>query len=452
MALIDRIAERRALSPATLFRTGLDSYVGLNDAGVIVNADTALNYSGFWACVRLLASDISTLPLDALRKDPRGFNVPLEPAPTWIDRPDPEDPSITRIDHFAQVAISLLLDGNAFTLVTPSVFDPMKLEVLNPRRVEVRKTKGVPEYIIRDEHGRPTDYVLTPANIIHISINRRPGQLRGMSPVEANQGSIGVALAAQKYIERFFGSGLQTPGFVTMPADATQLQADQVAAALQKRHGGWRKAHVPSVLTGGATWASSGITPRDAEMTAIFKQQLEEASRIFGIPPVMVGSQEPAGVAYASAVERAQHYIDHCLRHYVVPIEEGYGRLVPGDNRLAIPGSNTELRFNFGGLLRGDMKSRFEAYGTGLEKKFMRIDDVRRLEDWEPFGNDGGGLLQTPNNNAPDPRYNEAVELVKAGFDPASVLAALKLPDIEHTGFLPKSVQPTPAPDAAPII
>lgn len=438
MALIDRIFERRAVSPATLFKTGLDTFVGLNETGTIVNSETALGYSGIWACVRLLASDISTLPVDAFRRSPENARVPLSPQPGWLAQPDPFDPSITKIDHFAQVAISLLLDGNSFTLAWPNVFEPVQLEVVNPRRVEVKKTGHSPEYRIRDGAGRPVGDVLTPLNVVHIAINRKPGQPRGMSPIEANQGSIGVALAAQKYVERFFGQGLLTPGFIQTPEGGSQEQADELVAAIQKRHGGWKKSGIIGALTGGASWVPSGITPRDAEMSAIFRQQLEEAARIYGIPPVMVGSQEPAGVAYASAVERAQHYIDHCLRHYIEPIEAAYTRLIPGDGRLAVPGSNTYVKFNFGGLLRGDTKSRFEAYGTLLNAKVVKRDQVRALEDWAPFGDDnGGGFLETPNNNAADPRYSEAVALVRAGFDPAAALAAVGLPDIAHTGVVP---------------
>ena len=385
------------MTPSTLFRTGLDTLDLPGMAGVTVNADTALTYSGIWACVRLLASDISTMPVDAYRKTD-GARVPIRPQPVWIDAPDPFDPSVTRIDHFAQVAISLLLDGNAFILVTPSVFDPQRLEVLNPRRVEVKKPGKTPEYRIRDNFGRPTGDPLSPLDILHVKINAKPGQIRGMSPIDANQGSIGISLAAQKYVERFFGQGMMAPGFISIPTGST-TSADELAKDIQKHHGGWRKGGLLGILTGGATFQTSGISPKDAQLDAIFRHQLEEGARIYGIPPFMIGSQEPAGVAYASSVERAQHYIDHCLMHYIAPIEAAYNRLVPGDRRLLNPASDTYVRFNLDALLRGDTKSRFEAHQIALSNKFKTIEEVRALEELPP--DRVGTLLETPNNNAP---------------------------------------------------
>ncbi len=435
------MTERRAISPETLFRTGLDTLdYGFGRAGLQVTADTALNYSGFWACVRLLASDISTLPVGAFRQT-GDTREPLTPRPLWLESPDPFDPSTTAIDHFAQVAISLLLDGNAFIRVKPSVFEPRQLEVLNPRRVVVKRPGDSPEYHFVNAHGVESDVSLTPAEILHVKINRKPGALRGMSPVDANQSSIGISLAAQKYVETFFGQGNMAPGYIEVPIGSKD-SIDQMRSEMTKQHGGWRRSGLLGFLTGGATFKATGVSPKDAQLTDIFKQQLQEAASIFGIPPFMVGSQEASGVAYASAVARSQDYIDHCLRHYVLPIEKAYKRLVPGDRRLASPGADTFIKFNFDALLRGDTKSRFEAYQTALNGRFMKIDQVRAYEDWAPFGEDaGGGFLNTPNNVAQDPRIAEVSNLVEWGFEPEAAVAAVGLPPIAHTGLVSIKVQ-----------
>ena len=49
-----------------------------------------------------------------------------------------------------------------------------------------------------------------------------------------------------------------------------------------------------------------------------------------------------------------------------------------------LPGSGTFLKFNTAALLRGDPKSRYEAYEIGLRNGFYSINDVRRLEDDTP--------------------------------------------------------------------
>lgn len=400
MAILRRLSERRAISPNTLFRTGLDTLdYGGNFAGVQVTADTALTYSGIWACVRLLTSDISTLPVDVFRKT-RNARVPLIPQPSWIEVPDPLDPSITRIDHFAQVVISLLLDGNAFILVEPNVMNAERLQVLNPRRVDVRKPGTSPEYRIVSPLGQVIEDELGPLDIVHVKINAKPGALRGMSPIDANSGSISVSLAAQKYVEKFFGQGAMMPGFVEVPVGAG-TDVDEMRKDFTRNHGGWRKSGLVGFLTGGAKWTATGITPRDAQLNEIFNHQLEEGTRIFGIPPFMVSSQEPAGVAYASSVERAQHYIDHCLRHYVLPIEKAYDRMIPGDRRLSVPGTDTYMKFNFNAFVRGDLSARNAAYRESIQNGILSQDEVRALEDLEPIPGGKGSHYWMPINFAP---------------------------------------------------
>jgi hypothetical protein len=62
-------------------------------------------------------------------------------------------------------------------------------------------------------------------------------------------------------------------------------------------------------------------------------------------------------------------------------------------------------------------------------------DWVRAKEDIGPLGEEGeSGFLDTPNNQVRDPRVQDAAALIDAGFDPASVLAALGLLRITHLG------------------
>lgn len=396
MAIRRWLAEQRAISPQTLFRTGADTLEMPSLAGVRVTADTALTYSGIWACVRLITSDIARLPMHAYRQE-GGIRVPLDSQPPWLEEPDPLDPSITSNVHFAQVVVSLLLDGNAFVMCTPSALSPERLEVLNPRQVDVRRSGSAsPEYVLRDRMGRELD-TFGPGDIVHVKLNPKPSSLRGMSPIEANQGSIGISLAATKWVENWFGRGTMMPGFIEVPAGA-DANVEEVRRDMARSHGGWRRSGIMGFLTGGMKYAQTGVSPKDAELTAIFNHQLEEGARIYGIPPFMVGSQEPAGVAYASSVERAQHYIDHCLIHYIDPIERAYKRLVPGDRRLRMSGSDTYVRFNVNALLRGNPKDRAAFYHSLFGDGSLSQDEIRAFEELPPLPDGKGRGYYIPLN------------------------------------------------------
>lgn len=378
MALFDRLlGESRALSFQTIFRTGLDTFPVRPESGFFVDSDTAMRFVAVWSAQRLIVGDISTLPVEAFVKDDTGTRKPLRPKPSWIEEPDPFDPSFTRVSHFGQVALSILQDGNSFTLVEPSVFRPERVEVLQPRLVEPYKPAGQrsPTYRISNGRGRIVDE-LTPANIIHIAPFRKPGALRGLNPIDAAAEGIGIGMAAERYTSRFFLSGASMPGFIKWPGDPTQPQIDEADRNLRKAKGGWRNAGVLGHLTGGADYVPTGIKPADSDLSAIRQFQVEDIARLYGIPPHMLGILTERG-GNMSVEQRSIDYVAHGLRHYIEPIEIGYRRLVPGD-------ASTYLKFNFAGLLRGDILSRYQSYNIGIRDGFLSINDVRRLEDMAP--------------------------------------------------------------------
>jgi HK97 family phage portal protein len=404
------IFARRSVTEAVFEQQGSTR----NDAGVRVNGDTALSDDAILAAVGLLAGDIAGLPMRAYETTASGLTQPIRRQPSWLEAPDPYDLALTDVAHRTQVALSLLLDGNTYVLCEPSVFAPEVLTVLDPTRVNPIKPERERLFEIMDRSNLDDPWTsrdrvdtLSSAKVLHIPYMLRPGRVKGLGPIEAQAGNLAISIAMRKWVENFFGKGAQVGGIVSLPLGAQQEDVDKVQDRLQKRWSSWRRAGVVGVLSGGATWVKTGLSPQDADLGTLWRRQLEMAARIYGIPPFMVGSQEPAGVAYASSVERAQHYIDHCLARYTRPIEKAYSRLVPGDNRLAVAGSNTEVRFVFDAFLRGDPKARWETYKIATDMKARPLGEVRALENLPPLSDYSpeylagpDGLFQSPNNNA----------------------------------------------------
>lgn len=408
------------------------------DAGVRVSHDSALSDDAILAVVSLLAGDIAGLPMRAVVSS-GDITRPLAHQPDWLDTPDPYDRTITDVAHRMQVALSILLAGNAFVLCEPDVFRPVSLTVLNPTRIRVIKpgrerlfeVMGRSSVYEDPMPGDPLD-TLSSAQVLHIPYMLRPGRLEGLSPIDAQAGNVGISLAMRKWVETFFGKGAQVSGFVSAPTSASNDQVEQVADRIEKRWGSWRKAGVIGVLAGGATWVKTGLSPNDADLATMWRRQLQVAARIYGVPPFMAGSEEPAGVAYASSVERAQHYIDHCLNRYTRPIEKAYSLLVPGDRRLSSPGSDTGVRFVYDAFLRGDPKARWETHLAALGAKARTIGEVRALENLPPMSEYSpeylagpDGLLQTPNNNdgqaTPEVSPDESQRSLVAAPSPAVI-------------------------------
>jgi len=107
-------------------------------------------------------------------------------------------------------------------------------------------------------------------------------------------------------------------------------------------------------------------------------------------------------------------------------------------------GERAFLKWNLSGLLRADYNSRIQGYSTGIQAGFYSINDVRRLEDLAPVEDQSADTVRVPLQNvnvenatisSEVQKVKMATSLVTVGYDPSSVLAALGLPDIEHTGL-----------------
>lgn len=419
-------SEKRAISFQTIWGAG-DVLETTTKAGTVINQRNSLAITTVYSCVRLISDTISTLPLDAFRRVD-GNRVPLRPKPIWVDAPEIES-TAGRIDHYQQVMVSLLLDGNAFTRIIRDANGVIGLVVLDPQRVQIN----------RDNPQRTIQYTIDGGasivprdEMIHITEMRLPGNLRGVSRIEQVKESLGLSAALQEFSARFFGQGSVTSGLIEFPGNLTEEQAKSLVDSYEQAHKGLRRSHRPGVLSGGAKFQKTGVDPNEAQMLESREFSVEEIARVFRVPLHMIQVAKPGAMSYASVEQNAIQFVTYTLRPYIEKIESAYSRLLP---------SGAFLKFNVDGLLRGDIQTRYSAFSTGLQSGFLSINDVRRLEDLRPA--DGGDVYRVPLANVDLPAANLvelskraeiAQRLVLSGYNPSAVLDAVGLPPIEHTG------------------
>ena len=423
--------EERALSFQTIFGSGGDLMV-TTSAGVTMNQDEALKLGTVYACVRLIADSISTLPMDTyIRRD--GTRTPFRPRPEWLDTPEI---GVSRTEHFQQVLVSLLLNGNAFTRILRDDQGIAGLIVLNPQRVEVRLNRATrrPEFVYDNRD------VIASEDMIHITELRLPGELRGRSRIDMVKETLGLSKALDTFAQLFFGQGSQVGGIIEYPGALTREQAKDLADSFELQHKSVRRSHRPGVLFGGAKFTKTSVEPNEAQMLESRQFAVEEIARTFRCPPSMIGVTTPGAMSYASVEQNGIQFVQHTLRPYIVKIEDAYSTLLPG---VAF------LKFNVDALQRGDQASRYAAHASALVNGWSSINDIRRIEDMPPV--DGGDVYRVPLANVDldaanltelEKKSSIVQRLVFSGFDPASILAALDLPAIPHTGLPTTQLQP----------
>lgn len=436
--VFNRLWEQRAIDFQTIFETGDDIAFG-NLSGTNIDDKTILQVNAVFSAVSLIADTISTLPVDCYIREDENRTL-YRPQPMWIEKPDVDLP---REAFYNSIIVSLLISGNAFVRIFSNRRNGeiVNLTVLNPLHVDVKRNGvGRLQYVVQGE-----DRPLTGDEVVFIPDLVRPGDIRGVSRVEALKENFGLALALEKFASRFFGGGTNMAGVIEFPGNLTGDQAKDLAEGFDSRHRGWRKGHRTGVLSGGATFKPTQVDPEKSQAIEARHLAVEDVARAFNIPPHLLGL--PGTNSYASVEQTNLAWITHGLRPVISKIERAMTPLLaryPG-------GENAFVKFNIDGLLRADIQARMSAYATGLQSGFLTINDVRRLEDLTPMQQESADNVRVPltnvniddsNVSAVKNKVQAASQLVIAGYNPADVLEALDLPAIRHTGLPSTQLQP----------
>jgi HK97 family phage portal protein len=426
--------ESRDLSYQQIWGAGLDVSTLQTWAGTSVSINNATQIGAVYACTRLLADTISSLPVDTfIRRD--GNRLPFRPRPAWVY--EPEGPGTSRVEYYKQVVVSMLLShGAVIQIIRGGNGDVVALQPLDPTRVTVRRnaaTRGR-EFVIDGKTVLPGDQVL------YICEMRKPGSVMGTSRIEEVKNTLGLAKALDEFASRYFSNGANAGGIIEFPGNLTQEQAKDVVEAFEAGHKGLRKSHKPGVLSGGAKFQKIGSDAEQAQMLESRQFAVEEIARVFRVPPSMIGSLMPGAASYASVEHNAIQFVRYSLTPLIRAIEEAHNRLLTGD---------AFMRVNMDGLLRGDSATQAQVFSTAMQAGYMSVNDVRGLMDMRPV--DGGDLPRVPLANISvgaaslieeAQRVDMASKLVQSGYDPAQVLSALGLPAIGHTGLASNQLQP----------
>jgi HK97 family phage portal protein len=357
------------------------------DAGVAVNADTAMQLGVVYACVRIISNAVAGLPLDSVRM--RGaYREQLDPAPPIVFDPfggANKLNGITRRDGIARIMVSLLLRGNAYCVVTARDWRqmPTRLRILHPDAVSVKVgDDGEREY-------RVSRQIVPAVDMLHIVGLSMPGAPTGMSVIDNIRSSVALGIAAEKYGAKFFGNGAHLSGVVQVPGDLDVAKARQLKENFEATHSGMGNAHMVGVLTGGAVFEPISVTPENAQFLGTRQAQTLDIAMEFGVPPHMLGQVDRTTSWGKGIEEQKLGFLNFTLADWTGRIEDAWSAMLPG---------NQVARFNLDAFLRADTSTRYGTYAKARTVSLLTINEIRALENLPPVP--GGDEIMAPLNSA----------------------------------------------------
>jgi len=368
--VLSRLLKPRASPKNRLYGSTYSFFFGGTASGKTVNERTAMQTTAVYACVRILAETVASLPLNVYRSTDNGKEKAIDHQLYYLlhDEPNPEMTSFV----FRETLMShLLLWGNAYAqVIRDGRGKVLALYPLLPDRMTVDRTTDGQLYY---EYRRDTGYViLRPEDILHIPGLGFDG-LVGYSPIAMAKNAIGMAIATEEYGGKFFANGaspggvLEHPGVVKDPA--------RIRESWNTVYQGSGNAHRIAVLEEGMKFQPIGIPPEQAQFLETRKFQTEEICRIFRVPPHLVANLDKA--TFSNIEHQSISFVVHTIRPWLVRLEQGMNKalLSPSEKGRYFVG------FVVDGLLRGDYASRMQGYAIGIQNGFLSPNDVRTLEN-----------------------------------------------------------------------
>ena len=98
-------------------------------------------------------------------------------------------------------------------------------------------------------------------------------------------------------------------------------------------------------------------------------------------------------MTYASAEQFFLSFAQHSIRPWCVRIEQSANKILLTDQQR----KKFFIEFKLDGLLRGDLKTRYESYQIGRLNGWLSVNDIRALENMNPIVSGGDDYLQPLN-------------------------------------------------------
>ena len=364
-------------------------YFGSSAAGKSVTASTAIQMSTVYACVRVIAETIASLPLHVYQNQGEG-SVKAPEHPLYRILHDEPNAEMTSFVWRETMLAHLLLYGNAYCQIIRSGRSQiLGLYPLLPDRMEVdRDSAGALTYTYSTGSGQTVK--LRPEDMLHIPGLGFDG-IMGYSPIALEKNAIGLGLAAEEYGSKFFSNGARPSGILTHPntvKDPKKLRDSWNAA-----YGGSNNSGRVAVLEENMSYTPISMPNSEAQFLETRKFQVSEICRIYRVPPHMVGDLEHA--TFSNIEHQSISFAVHTIRPWVVRLEQAMNRALFSDKEKGV----YYVRFNMDGLMRGDYKSRMEGYAIGRQNGWLSTNDIRDLENMNPVPDEDGGNALLVNGN-----------------------------------------------------
>lgn len=351
------------------------------NAGVNITERNAMKLTTVYACVRIIAETIASLPLHVYKRGESGGKDKALEHPAYNVLHDEANPEMTAFSFWETMFQWVLTWGNAYSEIERNGAGKIvALWPLPPDITRVDRKSGKPVYIVSTDTG---DITLPPEKVLHLHGLGWDGRT-GYSPIQMAAEALGAAKATEQYGARFFGEGGKPNGVLEMDGILKDKEAaNRLRQSWAEIHGGPGNSHRVAILEAGLKYKPISLPPNDAQFLETRRFQKADIAQMYRVPLHMLNDLSNA--TFSNIEHQSIEFVVHTIRPYLVRAEQEIRR------KLFVTESERGTYFAewlVDGLLRGDAKSRNEALQIQRQNGIINADEWRAIENMNP--QDGG--------------------------------------------------------------
>jgi HK97 family phage portal protein len=424
-------------------------------SGISVTPEVALTEATVFSACRNLAEDLAALPINIYRGNASGVH------PADIDYSTPAYTVLNRMANPEMTAMSfketlhghVALRGDGFA--EKEMDQGLRLKALwplNPARMRMARN-GQAGFIVNGAPDGKLFFLYTlpsgqekvfDSSLIFHPRGFGPDGLRGYSLVGLMREAIGLSLAADTYISKFYANDASPGSVLTHPKTLSDKARTNIELSWKDTHQGLDNAHRIAILEEGLSLAKVGIDPVDAQFLETRKFQRDVLGMVLRMPPDKLGNFERA--TYSNMEQSDINYV----RYTLTPRATRFEQQLSADG---VVDSGHMAIHDYIALLRGDSVARAAYYHSLRVDGAISGEDIRWMENFAPSGQKAASEILIPLNLMPASAFRPdgmtvlqlakaALDMAKGGWVPEDINKFLGLGDLRHTGLMPGTASP----------
>jgi HK97 family phage portal protein len=362
-------------------------------SGIYVSEGSAIQIAAVWACVRVLAETLATIPVMVYERKGNDSRELARNHPAYKllhDRPGLEQ---TSFEFFETSQGHLTLRGNSYAQKIFRAGRVAELIPFHPDRVRMdRDSKGRLVYEL--ELGNGVANKTFPADrILHVKAFSSNG-VKGLSMISNFRETLGAQIAMEQHGSRLFKNGTHLGGMLSHPGKLSDIARANLETSLKNKYSGIGNVGKNLILEEGMTFEKVGMTSEDAQYIESRKFGINEIARIFRVPPHMIADLERA--TFSNIEHMSLNFLTYTMMPWLRRWEQALNyAIIPADEQ-----ERFYIEFNPAALLRADIKTRYASYAIGRQWGWLSANDVLQLENRNSIG-EKGNIYMVPTNMWP---------------------------------------------------